>query len=562
METHRRRQTILGLLREAGELQLDELAARLSVSLNTIRNDFDTLEAEGLLKRVRGGATLPPNPDEQPDVGDKAFLSRCAINRRAKQRIARWAAELVEDGDTILLDASSTVYHVARSLQDRRNLTVITNGVEVGRLLSRNPSNTVLIIGGRLAPGGAAVTGLFGERLLNGLHVKTAFVSCTGFTLEAGLTEAALDEAPLKSKMLATAGKVVALVDSSKFGKVDLTPFASVAQISHIFTDSDLDPAWVEKLRTAACRLTVCGETTVSNITPGDAQGRPYKIGFANLNEQSHFATEVRRGIERAAREAGNIDLILADNRLDPQVALQVADSLIAAKVELAIEYQLDHSAGDVIMAKFQDAGIPVIAIDIPMVGATFFGVDNYRSGHMAGVALGNWIGRSWGGQFDRLIAVENRRAGPLPAARLRGQLDGLESVLGAVAPDRIIWLDGSDETERRTIDVLTALPDARRLAFITFNDSTALGVVAAGRKLGRQADMAVVGQGADRRATEEMQQPDSPLIGATAFFPDQYGEKVIPLAVKILRGEPVPPAMYINHVFVDRRGIAGGMSG
>jgi ribose transport system substrate-binding protein len=206
-------------------------------------------------------------------------------------------------------------------------------------------------------------------------------------------------------------------------------------------------------------------------------------------------------------------------------------------------------------MAKFQDAGIPVIAVDIPMVGATFFGVDNYRSGHMAGVALGQWIKTHWQGQMDYLIAVERRRAGPLPAARIRGQIDGVESVLGDIPQAKLLDLDVSDMFDKageQVAALLTSLPDARRLAFVTFSDTLALAVVAAGRSLHRQSHMAVAGQGADHELREEMQRRDTPLIGATTFEPDKYGEKIIPLALKILRGEPAPPAVYIAHNFVS----------
>jgi ribose transport system substrate-binding protein len=188
------------------------------------------------------------------------------------------------------------------------------------------------------------------------------------------------------------------------------------------------------------------------------------------------------------------------------------------------------------------------------MVGATFFGVDNYRSGHMAGVVLGKWMLEHWGGKFDYLVAVARRRAGPLPAARIRGQIDGVESILGEIPPAKLRELDTngtSENAEEPTMALLNSLPGAR-LAFVTFSDTLALEVVAAGRRLHRQADMAVVGQGADRDVCAEMRLPDSPMIGATAFEPDKYGERIIPLALKILRGEPVPPAVYINHTFVS----------
>jgi ribose transport system substrate-binding protein len=546
-----RRQRLLALLLEQPGIRVPELAQQLGVSQGTIRNDLNALAEAGQVTRVRGGAVSTTEALAQ----GVRFAAQARVNVAAKQRIARWAANLVEDGDSILLDASTTVFHLAHFLQDRRNLTVVTNGLDVARALAQNPTNTVILLGGVLNASGTLVTGLLSEQFLSNLHMKTAFVSCTGFSPEAGLTENDLHRAEIKRLMIGSASRVVALIDASKFGRVDLAPFAQLHQVCHIFTDEDLAPAWVQRLEATRTPLSLCGETRVTNITPANGQTPHFKIGFANLGEQLHYSAEVRRSIERAAQAAGGIDLVLADNKLDSQVALRVADQLIAEKVDLAIEYQIDHQAGDLIMAKFQDAGIPVIAVDIPMVGATFFGVDNYRSGHMAGVALGKWIQEHWQGQIDYLIAVERRRAGPLPAARIRGQIDGVESVLGDIPPAKLLDLDASDAFDKNDDQIaalLTSLPEARRLAFVTFSDTLALAVAAAGRRLHRQAHMAVVGQGADHELRAEMQRPDTPLIGATTFEPDKYGEKVIPLALKILRGEPAPPAVYIAHTFVS----------
>ena len=157
----------------------------MEVSQATVRNDMNALAAAGLLTRVRGGAV----PSDRPGVESLEFSARTGVNESAKLRIARWAADLVEDGDAILLDASSTVYHMAQFLENRRRLTVITNGIEVGRKLAANPSNTVILLGGAIRPNGASVTGLLSESLLRTLHIKLAFVSCVGFTRDVGLTE-------------------------------------------------------------------------------------------------------------------------------------------------------------------------------------------------------------------------------------------------------------------------------------------------------------------------------------------------------------------------------------
>jgi ribose transport system substrate-binding protein len=205
-------------------------------------------------------------------------------------------------------------------------------------------------------------------------------------------------------------------------------------------------------------------------------------------------------------------------------------------------------------MDRYRQADIPVIAVDIPMVGATFFGVDNYRAGHMAGAALGAWIQRAWNGQLDRLIFLEEPRAGALPGSRIQGMLEGVLSIIGDVSADQRVTLNSgntSEVSEAQLTEALKHLPGLHRLAVLCFNDDAAIGALTAARKLHRENDVIIVGQGADRRVREELKKAGSRIIGSTAYWPEQYGERIIPLALRILRGEPVPPAVYLEHTFV-----------
>ncbi|MGD9316485.1 MAG: substrate-binding domain-containing protein [Anaerolineae bacterium] len=555
MTTYERRQRILGLLREQPGIRVPELAKLLSVSEGTIRNDLRALEKAGELTRVRGGAVVR----DGRDFISPAFGARAEVNTTAKKRIARWAAEMVEDGDSVLLDSSSTVFHIAPFLLDRANLTIITNGIEVAYALAENPTHTIILIGGVLRPDRALTVGYLGEKILENLHIKTAFVSCSGFSVETGLTQVDIQEAQLKSRMIGSVERVVALIDSTKFGKVDLTPFATVEQVSHILTDSDLAPRYIDDLRQTSANLTVCGENTTSTFTPSSQEVPHYKIGFANLGENMSFPVDVRRGLEQAAQDVSNIDLILADNQLDGEMALRVADRLITEGVDLVIEYQIDEKAGGLIMDKFKQANVPVIAVDIPMVGATYFGVDHYRAGRMAGEALGSWIAEHWGGSFDLLIVLEEQRPGALVATRIQGQLDGLQSIVGEISPARTIRLDSGNTSEisqANMMEALERLPDEHRLAVISFNDDAAVGAISAARQAGREEDVVIVGQGADRIARKEIRRLGSRLIGSAAYWPERYGQKLIDVAQAILRGEPVPPAVYNKHIFITQDNI------
>ena len=154
MTTYERRQSLLDILRKQPGLRVLELAQALDVSEGTVRNDLNALEDEGRLKRVHGGAVL----NNQSEFQNNSFVRRYKQNIAAKLAIAREAALLVRNGDSILLDASSTDYFLARALSDRQELRVVTNGFEVARELAENPSNNVILIGGVVNNNSSSVT--------------------------------------------------------------------------------------------------------------------------------------------------------------------------------------------------------------------------------------------------------------------------------------------------------------------------------------------------------------------------------------------------------------------
>ena len=224
------------------------------MSEGTVRNDLNALEEDGFLTRMHGGAVLA----EMSPQFDLSFGQRYLDHQVAKIAIARNVARLVEDGASLLLDASSTVYHLASQLGNRNRLRVVTNGIDVARCLARNSTNTVVLMGGVVTPDGSSVTGSLSEQLIRDLHVQMAFVSCSGLSLERGLTDVLLEEAELKAKAIASAREVFALVDSSKLGKEDLTSFASLQQLSHLYTDSSISDEWAARLRSAGLHFTTC----------------------------------------------------------------------------------------------------------------------------------------------------------------------------------------------------------------------------------------------------------------------------------------------------------------
>jgi DeoR/GlpR family transcriptional regulator of sugar metabolism len=247
------------MLRKQPGLRVPELATALDVSEGTVRNDLNALELQGLLTRVHGGAVL----NQQDQFQNHSFIRRHQQNAAAKLAIAREAAALVNDGDSILLDASSTVYYFAKALSERQRLRVMTNGFEVARELAQNTTNTVILIGGIVNNESSSVTGLLSEHIIEELHIQKAFLSCSGFSLERGMTEVLLAEAQLKRKVIESSQELFALVDSSKFGKEDLTSFARPEKITRLFTDQQLSSDWLKRLKQADIDFSVCEEEVV-----------------------------------------------------------------------------------------------------------------------------------------------------------------------------------------------------------------------------------------------------------------------------------------------------------
>ena len=250
-----RRQQLVTLLKREPGLAVPDLATRLEVSPGTIRNDLRALADAGQVVRVRGGGTVLTDPQSLPGT---SFSERARRNERAKQCIARCAAEMVQDGDSILLDASTSVYHLARFLKNRHNLRIVTNGVEVARLLAQNPTHQVLLVGGTLRASTQSLSGPWSLRYLEEVYTRLAFVSCSGFTPHGGMTEVDLLEAEFRVKAISVTTQVIALIDSSKYGMIDLSPSIKIDRITHIYTDRNLSSDWVEQLHDSGIPFTLC----------------------------------------------------------------------------------------------------------------------------------------------------------------------------------------------------------------------------------------------------------------------------------------------------------------
>lgn len=235
MPTNPRRERILNLLEEQGQVQVRDLVEQFGVSEMTIRRDLEQLAAEGYLLRTYGGAR-----PIGPAIHDLPYAAKAVEHTDEKERIARRAAELVSDGDVILLDAGSTTAALVRSLRGRKNLTVVTVDLKIALALCDEPDMQVIVTGGIAQPEGYNLYGPLAEQMLRGLTVDLAFIGTSSIDLEQGLTTPNLDKVQLKQAMLRAARRSVVLVVAAKVGLRANFQIAPLKAISHIITDTGL----------------------------------------------------------------------------------------------------------------------------------------------------------------------------------------------------------------------------------------------------------------------------------------------------------------------------------
>jgi ribose transport system substrate-binding protein len=287
-------------------------------------------------------------------------------------------------------------------------------------------------------------------------------------------------------------------------------------------------------------------------------QGKRYRIGYAMLSSQFVFSMDVSRGLEEAAERHG-LQLVMTDNCYNAEIALINAQMFVKERVDFVIECQAHERIAPVIAHMFAGAGIPCLAIDIPQPGAVFFGADNYQAGLIAGRVLGEHARTKWNGTVDKVLLLEFPQVGPIPQARITGALAGIQEVLGVIPAENVIHIDGKStlqDSYRITLGILKSIPHTAKLLVAAINDPSAVGAIRAVEAADRKEDTAVVGQNAIIEARLEMRRPDSCLIGSVGYFPERYGEQIVPLILKTLAGAPIPPAVYIEHKLISRENV------
>lgn len=241
-----REKEILTLIVEDTASSVADISRILKVSPVTVRANLNSLADKGVVVRTWGGAA----PAFHPEI-----LARQRIRTEEKSRIARAAAALVEDGNTIMIEAGTTTAMIARYLFGIRDITIVSNSNLVVPYARANPSLRLAIVGGEFRPASESTVGPIALEELDRFHVRYAFVGTDGFSLEQGLTTHLVEGAEIVKRMAERAELTVLVADSSKFGRSGFVRVLPLDRVDRIITDSGLDTDAADRIRNANIRL-------------------------------------------------------------------------------------------------------------------------------------------------------------------------------------------------------------------------------------------------------------------------------------------------------------------
>lgn len=252
--TQERRSRILQNLKDIPEVSVLELSKLYHVSEVTIRKDLNELKRRNLITRVRGGAIRLPNMSVSNEM---AIKEKQLHHFREKKAIGRLAASLIKENETIILDSGTTTLEIAKNLHEIKNLTVITNAINIALELASYSRFTVILLGGHLRESSLSLVGPLAEHTLKIFYCDKLFLGVDSFNIEEGVSTPNMEEAHINQTMMAMAKETLAVFDSSKFNKRSFTFIASVDKINTIITDDGIPSDMKLKLKKKGVHLII-----------------------------------------------------------------------------------------------------------------------------------------------------------------------------------------------------------------------------------------------------------------------------------------------------------------
>ena len=290
-------------------------------------------------------------------------------------------------------------------------------------------------------------------------------------------------------------------------------------------------------------------------------------IGFNNGSTTVDFLRQVGESMKRAADKYG-VKLLVAESNFDAEKILPNVDNLLLQGAQLIVDFNVNAQVGGSLVDYCGAKGVKVIGIDVAYTGAKgdqgwFFGANNQMAGEVAGKGLAKAIKSKWAGKVDTLLLFFNSENGDLVKKRLSGMYDGMKAAGISLASNKVEFIDmgggGSDTTlaaNQKMTDWLTAHPTLHHIAVGTVNTETGQGVFSAVQSANRDKDILLATNNNGKQTLAAFALGDNCWLGGTAYYPTQYGDYIIPLAIDIINGKNPAKIQTMKHEFLTRAEI------
>ena len=297
-------------------------------------------------------------------------------------------------------------------------------------------------------------------------------------------------------------------------------------------------------------------QAPVSEAPPSEAP-TALKVGYISLGESIPFVKLVSDNIKAEAEKAG-IELAFCDSEIDAAKALACAQNLEVQEVQAVLNFQLFEDSSPEICAAY--GGLPTIAIDIHQdpCEVAFMGADNTLAGQLAGKYVGDALKAENDCEYTAVVTLDTKGAGATTEARVNGMIAGFEEACGPIDEAKFRSLDVGGTTDLAVTkfgDQLSALEPGGTIVVLSLNDDMSLGAFAAARTAGRETELRLAGQGADPTSWKEIA-CNPQWLADTAYFPERYGEILIPAVVKLLNGETIEENLFTPHEVVTKDNV------
>lgn len=572
MITDNRLQKILLLLKKRTRLSVGELSSIFGVSEVTIRTDLTELAKQGLVVRRRGGAEIVKE-EGAPRSGNGESAHGEEENRSAEiERLAAAAAELVSDGDVIFLDAGSECQALAARLRGGRNLTVITSSIAVVNALAAFPDVAVFMLGGQLQRTTMTTACDTPPAFMDHMHISRAFCTAWGVSSNEAFTEADRGEAATKRYILGKANERIVFVPAENWDSVSLATFAGFGDVDTVISTVDpadalrhtLDKSGIRFIRVPEGRCRRTGAYRLFETYRLASQGaEPYpglpgqgkRIAFANGKREEPFCQAVERSFIEHARRAGfaDRDILVFDNNYDGNTAIRNAETALGLNANVLIEFSPSVRANNIIAGKCDAAGVPILALEIPVPSAPFVGMNNWQAALLAGGLAVDKIRALPGGfgAVESVIMLQLASGSEVNLFRTEGFAAAIIDAFGDEADDRIVRLNGGNEYETAftaICGILESMKGPGYYVMTAVNSQAMQGVLSALIDAGiwDPERFIMISHGCDELGREQIRK--GMVAGSVAYFPDRYGEVLVPAACALIERAPLPPYIYIQN--------------